>query len=247
MKPTTLKHITMNKTLKALVSIVIIGVIISFMGCSEGKKQSGIIDGHAYVDLGLPSGTLWATCNVGAKSPQKYGGYFAWGETMQKDNYSWSTYSYGFDENKLKKYCGIQSFGYNGFVDNLTELELSDDVATVNWGGGWRIPTRKQWNELLDCCRYDWITYKGVNGMLFWASNGKQLFLPAAGCCCDNDLAKAKGLVGHYMTSSLCETVPKFTWKFFFDEDFGCRKLDGSDGRGTRYFGVSVRPVHNVE
>lgn len=236
----------MNTTLKAIAAIIILAVTITFTGCN-GKIQSGKIDGHAYVDLGLPSGTLWATCNVGAKSPQKYGDYFAWGETMQKDNYSWSTYSYGFDESKLKKYCGIQTYGYNGFVDNLTELESSDDVATINWGGGWRTPNREEWVELMDCCRHDWITYKGISGMLFWASNGKELFLPAAGCCYDNNMAVAKDHAGHYMTSSLYESIPKYTWKFFFDENFGCRKLNGSDSRGDRYFGVSVRPVHTAE
>ena len=85
---------------------------------------------YQYVDLGLPSGTMWATCNVGASNPWEYGDYFAWGETMPKQNYNWLTYKYANgDYYKQTKYCTTNFNGNNGFTDNLTVLEPSDDVA----------------------------------------------------------------------------------------------------------------------
>ncbi len=84
-------------------------------------------NGHAYVDLGLPSGTLWATCNIGATKPEEYGDYFAWGETSTKDTYDWTTYKYSKgDEDELTKYCDDSdygyNYGYNGFTDSLNTL-----------------------------------------------------------------------------------------------------------------------------
>ena len=100
------------------------------------------LDGHAYVDLGLPSGTLWATCNVGASSPEEYGDYFAWGETEPKNDYNWSTYKYcKGSSTTMTKYCTSSSYGT---VDNKTELEPSDDAATVNWGSNWQMPSLEQ-------------------------------------------------------------------------------------------------------
>ena len=134
-----------------------------------------------YVDLGLPSGLLWATCNVGANSPEDYGDYFAWGETTPKDVYNWSTYQYGHDWNQLTKYCNDASSGYNGFTDNLITLLPEDDAATANWGSGWRMPTREEWQELYNNTTVTWTTQNGVNGCLFTAANGNSLFLPATG------------------------------------------------------------------
>ena len=97
---------------------------------------------HEWVDLGLPSGTLWATCNVGANSPEEYGDYFAWGETTTKSSYSWSTYKYcKGSSSTMTKYC---TSSYYGTVDNKTELEPSDDAATANWGSEWQMPSLEQ-------------------------------------------------------------------------------------------------------
>ena len=103
-------------------------------------------DSHEWVDLGLPSGTLWATCNVGASKPEEYGVYFAWGETEPKSNYDWSTYKYynGSPET-MTKYCTNNDMGR---VDNKTELEAMDDAATVNWGSNWQTPSKEQFEEL---------------------------------------------------------------------------------------------------
>ena len=115
-------------------------------GNNGGNGGGGTYNGHEYVDLGLPSGTLWATCNVGAETPEGYGDYFAWGETELKTTYNLSTYKYtngSYDQ--LTKYCSNSSYGYNGFTDTLTVLLPEDDAATANWGDGWCMPTADQW------------------------------------------------------------------------------------------------------
>ena len=118
-------------------------------GTVYGNTRSFTTVAHEYVDLGLPSGLLWATCNVGATSPEDYGDYFAWGETQPKDTYEWSTYQYcNGSYNTLTKYCSNSSYGYNGFTDNLTTLLPEDDAATANWGGNWRMPTKEEFQEL---------------------------------------------------------------------------------------------------
>ena len=97
---------------------------------------------HEYVDLGLPSGTQWATMNIGANAPEEYGDYFAWGETEPKDYYDWGTYKWCMGNyNTMTKYCTISGYGYNGFNDGKTELDPEDDAATAAWGAGWRMPS----------------------------------------------------------------------------------------------------------
>ena len=110
------------------------------------------------VDLGLPSGIRWASCNVGATTPEGYGYYFAWGETESKDYYGWTTYKYtngGYG--KMTKYCNDASHGDNGFTDMKTVLEPEDDAAAANWGNAWRMPTDAEWKELLEQCTWKWI------------------------------------------------------------------------------------------
>jgi hypothetical protein len=149
-------------------------------------------DEHEWVDLGLPSSTLWATCNVGASSPEEYGDYFAWGETEPKEVYNWSTYKWCNGSYKtLTKYCTNSVFGYNGFVDNKTELESEDDAAYVNWGPSWRLPTYNQLGELKNQCSWTWTTHNGVNGYLVTGPNGNKLFFPAAGYRYDSSLSEA--------------------------------------------------------
>ena len=135
-----------------------------------------------WVDLGLPSGTLWATCNVGANSPEDYGDYFAWGETVPKDYYDWSTYKWcNGSYTTMTKYCTNSSYGYNGFVDNKTVLDPEDDAAYVNWGSIWRMPSKEQLDELRNKCTWIWTQRNGVNGCMVTGPSGKSLFLPAAG------------------------------------------------------------------
>ena len=197
------------------------------------------VGGDPYVDLGLPSGLLWATCNVGADVPENYGEYFAWGETLPKEIYNWSTYQYcNGSYNTLTKYCNISSCGYNGYIDNLITLLPEDDAATANWGNDWRIPTKEEWQELYNNTTVIWTTQNGVNGQLFTASNGNSLFLPAAGCHRDSSLYSA-GSRGYYWSSSLL-TYPGGAWYFAFNSDY-YGMYDG-----YRTYGHSVRAVRSA-
>ena len=184
------------------------------------------VNAHPYVDLGLPSGLLWATCNVGADTPEDYGDYFAWGETTPKETYDWSTYLH-YNGSELTKYTGS---------DGLTTLLPEDDAATVNWGADWRMPTQVDWQELLNNTTNEWTTQNGVNGRLFTAANGNNLFLPAAGYRY-GDLFDA-GIYGYYWASSLGIYYPYGSWEFYFWSDF----YDTYDSR-SRSNGLSVRPV----
>ena len=190
-----------------------------------------------YVDLGLPSGLLWATCNVGADSPEDYGDYFAWGETTPKDTYNWSTYQYGDGSSStLTKYCNNPAYGYEGFTDDLTTLLPEDDAATANWGPDWRMPTKAEWQELLDNTTVTWTTQNGVSGRLFTAANGNSLFLPAAGYRWGGELNDA-GSDGRYWSSSLYTGYSLFAWRLYFYS--GDTYVDGNN----RFYGFSVRPV----
>lgn len=197
------------------------------------------LNGHDYVDLGLPSGTLWSTCNVGADSPEGYGDYFAWGETSSKSNYNWNTYSWcNGSSSTLTKYCNNSSYGYNGFTDNLLTLDASDDAATANWGSAWRMPTYDELNELMTNCTITWTTQNGVNGQLFTGTNGNSIFLPAAGDH-NNSSLNSDGYGGRYWSSSIDENHPYYAWYLRFASDYDCYMYD----YGQRYSGHSVRPV----
>jgi len=133
------------------------------------------------IDLGLPSGTKWACCNVGANIPTECGNYFAWGETTSKSYYANHNYKWyvGGDNHKITKYCCNSNFGT---VDNRTQLEPEDDAAYVNWGPEWRMPSLRQFNELKNNCATKWTNVNGMGGYLFKSNtNGKAVFLPAAG------------------------------------------------------------------
>ena len=136
-------------------------------------------DGREYVDLGLPSGTLWATMNIGASSPEDYGDYFAWGETSPKSNYTISTYKWcNGSSTTMTKYCMDSNYGT---YDGKSILEPADDAATVNWSSSWHMPSKVQLQELVDNCTWTWTTRNGVNGHLVTGPNGNSMFLPAAG------------------------------------------------------------------
>ena len=194
----------------------------------------GDVNTHEWVDLGLPSGTLWATCNVGASSPEEYGDYFAWGETEPKDNYSWSTYKWCNDySNALTKYC---TSGFDGIVDSKTELDPEDDAAYVNWGENWRIPTHDQQKELWTECTWTWTTQNGVNGRLVTGPNGNTLFLPAAGYRLGGSLDYA-GSYGYYWSRKLVAESPYLAQ---------CLNFSSGDVRRGAYYrsgGLVVRAV----
>ena len=216
-------------------------------GTAYGSEVSFTTSGgggdHTYVDLGLPSGLLWATCNVGADTPEDYGDYFAWGETQPKSTYNWSTYQYCMgSENTMTKYCSNSNCGYNGFTDNLTTLLPEDDAATANWGSGWRMPTREEWQELYQNTTNIWTTQSGVHGRLFTATNGNSLFLPAAGVREGTSL-NFSGSYGLYWSRSLWTDVPNNAWDLYLYFGSGGCDVEGSD---PRYRGQSVRPVRSA-
>ena len=192
-------------------------------------------NGHEYVDLGLPSGTLWATCNVGASSPEDYGGYYAWGETETKDYYDWSTYKWcKGDYNTMTKYCTDSRYGV---VDNKTVLDPEDDVAHAKWGGNWRMPTDAELTELRENCTWTWMAQNGKKGYKVTSkSNGNSIFLPAAGCR-DYSWLNNAGTRANYWSASLGESDPYDAWRVYFDSSAVGRS--GYD----RCYGRSVRPV----
>ncbi|MBR5984635.1 MAG: carboxypeptidase-like regulatory domain-containing protein, partial [Bacteroidales bacterium] len=203
---------------------------------------TGTINNHGYVDLGLPSGTMWATTNVGGSNPEDYGNYFAWGETEPKETYNWETYRYcNGSENSLTKYCYDASYGDGGVTDTLTILEASDDAATANWGEGWRMPTQFEIGELVDYCDTAMITYNGVTGMLFTSrSNGNSIFLPLAGDRYDGSLLNT-GSNGDYWSSSLLTSnLPSSAHYLYLNSD------DYGVATYTRWRGLSVRAVYTA-
>ena len=190
---------------------------------------------HEWVDLGLPSGTLWATTNVGAENPEDDGYYFAWGETEPKKDYSETTYKY-IQNDKYTKYNTKSTWGE---VDNKTELDPEDDAATVNWGDEWKMPTSEQVSELYNN-RYTEIvkaTLNNIQGVrIISRNNQKEIFLPLSGYKEDSTPIDANEK-GFYWSSSLHTDYP---W------NARCMELYPSFVSGSykyRYYGLTVRPV----
>ena len=207
-----------------------------------------IVDPSTFVDLGLPSGTLWATCNIGAENPEDYGDYFAWGETegyndgktiFLLSSYKWCEGS----ENTMTKYCTNSNYGFNGFTDDKTELDLEDDAAYVNRGPAWRMPSDEQCRELINSSytTTEWTTQNGVYGRKITSKeNGNSIFLPAAGYRLNSSLGNA-GSYGSYWSRTLGSDYPYYArYLFFNSSDVNMFSYDRYDGR-------SVRPVRSPE
>ena len=187
------------------------------------------------VDLGLPSGTLWADRNVGADAPEGYGDFFAWGETTAKDTYSWATYLLcNGSSTKITKYCNQTNYGT---IDGKTTLEPADDAAYVNMGKDWRMPTAQEQQELITQCTREWTTQNGVNGYKLTGPNGKSIFLPAAGYH-TNKLHLGAGANGYYWSSTLFPNYSFSANTLYFES--GSHQLDK---RNNRFSGYSVRAV----
>lgn len=219
---------------------------------AQWRQPKGTEEGHDWVDLGLPSGTRWATTNVGAANLLEYGDYFAWGETEGgKRPYDWSTYKYGSANDALTKYCYDSKYGKDGYEDDKMVLDASDDAATANWGGKWRMPTNEEFAELLNekYCTWTWTRMGGsVPGYMVRSKIIPEafIFLPAAGTKYNLGL-NAKDMAGYYWSSSLyraqdIEGSPSTAWNLLFFSDSNPNP-GGSVEYGTRTFGFSVRPV----
>ena len=240
----------MKKMMKAVAALMLMTAVVCATGCTKNDgpnnggdnnevnlNGTGTYSGHDYVDLGLPSGTLWATCNVGATTPEGYGDYFAWGETETKTNYDWNTYKWSNgDYDQLTKYCCDTVLGYHHFTDNLTLLQTEDDAATANWGAGWCMPTDEQLQELIQNTTHVYKKLNGKGGRLFTAPNGHSLFLPFAGERIDGNSFGLDG-TGHYWSKSLDTHWSERAWQLYM----GNPTLD----RTSRSRGHSVRPVRS--
>lgn len=209
---------------------------------SHNSLQNNVnrIDNHEYVDLGLPNGTLWATCNVGASVSTQYGFYFSWGETEPKKDYSWSTYKWSTGEDKkLIKYCLHSDYGY---VDQKNKLENSDDAAMINWGKNWRMPTVAEVEELIDGCEWKWTkNYQGsgIAGRVGTSiKNGNVIFLPAAGRR-SKDALHRKNECGYFWAVAVYEKNSKVAYYINAFSDCMNWKCGG------RFEGRSVRAVVN--
>ena len=227
-----------------MVTPVAVGSCIITATAIDGSGVSGscavtiapILNGHEYVDLGLPSGTLWATCNVGSSSPTDYGDHFAWGETAPKAEYSEDNYAFGTVNHYVK-------YGYN----KLLELLPEDDAAYVNWGPIWRMPTHEQQVELVDTVYTDvvWVRENNILGRRITSKvegyAGNSIFLPSTGFYCDSTYYDGDG---YYWSREL---YPNYSdgyahWLYF------TQSLVQTLSRWSsvdRHKGMCVRPVVN--
>lgn len=196
------------------------------------------VDTHEYVDLGLS--VMWATCNLGAESPEGNGSYFAWGEKEAKTSYTWTNYSLcNGNDASLKKYCTSSTLGT---CDNKTVLESADDAATALWGRNWRMPTSEEMAELHDNCSWEYTTVSGVNGYKVSAKADatKFIFLPVGGSY-DKGTLYDKEDAGNYWTSTLSKNSKNACY-LMFDED-------GVDDEATcaRSYGMNIRAVRKAK
>lgn len=202
--------------------------------------------GHKFVDLGLPSGTLWAECNVGAEKPEDFGDYFAWGEIKPKEKYNWGTYKWM--KEGMASYKGVNKYvNYNNDIDYRKEvwdekekiyivnLNLDDDAAHMNWGGKWHMPSKIDFDELLTECTWNRFTLNGVEGFMVTSNiNNKRIFFPKADSRNYKKEDKDKEIYYWSSSSSLF--------------DFAFHLCEGFKGRAetcecNRDYGCSVRPV----
>lgn len=188
------------------------------------------IETSQYVDLGLPSETYWASCNLGASSPEQSGGYYAWGELETKTSYTWSNY---FDS---KDYFGKE---FKQFYQNAEMPSITcgyNDAATMNLGIPFCIPTGSVITELFDKCKWEVTTYRGVWGCAVTGPNGKSIFIPAAGYK-DGSSILQKGQIGNFMSGNLVENEDNSVYCVSFN------RKEVYLSHIYRYCGLTIRPA----
>jgi hypothetical protein len=203
------------------------------------KALSGSHNGHDYVDLGLPSGTMWSTCNLGGVNPEDLGDYYAWGEVETKTLYDWSTYRWcNGSETTLTKYCNNSEYGYEGYTDNLTTLLPEDDAVSVHWGGKWRMPTSAEQNEIIANCNHAWISINNVGGVLYTSRiNGNSIFIPGSG-----NYGSNVGNVGdrfYSWSNTIGDETPNNAYLFYYSV-----RVHNKVRPESRAGGLSVRGVY---
>ena len=198
--------------------LITFGCILGLYQPLKAQDAENVVNGHEYVDLGLPSGLKWATCNVGASSPEKSGNYYAWGETKPKDEYtSGNSLTYGKE---------IDDIGGN----------VQYDAATANWGEGWRMPTIDEMQELIDNCDWQWTKQNNVKGYKVIGVNGNSIFIPETGKWMNNTFTSGS-CDGSAYWSSISYYTGMSCWLSFNDFELGLFEMAG------RSWGMSVRPV----
>lgn len=233
----------MRKSTKVLAVVLLVMTAVGSTGCTKFLKTH---TKHDCVDLGLPSGTKWATCNVGAKTPDGFGSFFAWGETASKERYEWSNYQYTMGTaSEMMKYCTNPESGINGYTDGLLFLEPEDDAATANWGKKWHTPTFEQWKELHENTTRSATVQNGVNGMLYTGRNGNSIFLPFAGSSAKNATKRGRNENGAYWTSLLHTEshADASDAAMMYMISNNTPNLPFVEIEAPRYMGMTIRPV----
>lgn len=205
------------------------------MTLEERLSPDGQIDGHYYVDLGLS--VMWATMNVGANSPEEYGNYYAWGETTPKKEYSmFNSATYRKDIEEITGITNISDMPQYDFISGDPAL----DVARLDWGGNWEMPTKQWVDELVENCTCEFITYNKVNGWLLVSKeNGKAIFLPAAGYR-DNGVRFEKRHAEYWTGTADTRGITESYRLFIKDNSYG--SFYDTDAC-SRYVGMPVRPI----
>ncbi len=201
---------------------------------TTGEKPDDyiIINDHKFIDLGLSSGLLWATCNIDAATPADRGEYFAWGETKPKAIYNWSTYAYGTSADNITKYNS---------TDGKTTLDNTDDAAYVYWGTSCRMPTGEELTELNDSCTWTWTSVtdcsgNAVGGYQITGKNSKSIFLPVGGYLSEGSYVNRESF-GDYWTSTLYSSNNYEACYLHFVD------IVVNQAYNHRYLGLPIRPV----
>lgn len=187
--------------------------------CSALRAQSCAVNGHDYVDLGLPSGVLWATCNVGADAPEEFGNYYSWGECRRKIIYDVDSYNTACRD-----------------IDKSISGNKKYDVARRRWGAPWCIPTKSDFEELDSLCNWEWTAVKGIKGYKVTGRNGNSIFLPAAGGCV-NDSIYAAGVEGNYWSATPDSLDTNLSHFFYLNSNYVIMYCY------YKIVGLTVRPV----
>jgi len=198
------------------------------------KITTGTISGHDWVDIGLS--VKWATTNIGAKTPEEYGGYYSWGETKTKNSYTYANCYDCTNSSYPEKETSWSLYKKNG-VNEIAPTS-GQDAAHENWGGTWRLPTNKEFEELQKKCKWKWTSINNINGYIVTGPNGNSIFLPAGGFRSGNTSDKV-GSYGYYWSNTLSPNHPNGALDIYFNKET----------HGTyfsyRSIGKNIRPVSN--
>ena len=207
--------------MKKISLIITFGCILGLYQPLNAQDAENVVNGHEYVDLALPSGLKWATCNVGASKPEACGSYFAWGETKPKD-----------------EYISANSLTYGKEIDDISG-NVQYDAATANWGEGWRMPTKDEIQELIDNCDWEWTKQNKVKGYKVTGVNGNSIFIPETGYW-NGSTFYSGGCIGSCYWSSSVPSGNSYAYYLSFSSSSHYRS------NNNRYYGYSIRPVIEV-